>query len=108
MGAEGKRCYEEESILICDVQDNPRNWSKGRKWYITCLVCMSNVLTCVCAGSWSSGANYAAADFGVSAEVSTLGMFVDVRLSKLANITQRAVYVHSRFRLRTTTTGTAI
>lgn len=43
---------------------------------------MSNVLTCVCAGSWSSGANYAAADFGVSAEVSTLGMLKDTMLKR--------------------------
>lgn len=25
--------------------DNPRNWSKARKWYITCFVSMLNVLT---------------------------------------------------------------
>jgi len=57
-----------------DDKDNPRNWSKARKWYITVLVSMSNVLTCLCAGGWSSGAAYAAAEFGVSAEVSTLGL----------------------------------
>lgn len=57
-----------------DDKDNPRNWGKGWKWYITCLVSMSNVLTCLCAGGWSSGAAYAAEEFGVSAEVSTLGM----------------------------------
>lgn len=26
-------------------QDNPRNWPKARKWYITCLVSMLNVFT---------------------------------------------------------------
>lgn len=57
-----------------DDKDNPRNWGKGRKWYITCLVAMSNVLTCLCAGCWTSGATYAAEELGVSAEVSTLGM----------------------------------
>jgi MFS family permease len=35
---------------------------------------MSNVLTCLCAGGWSSGASYAAEEFGVSAEVATLGL----------------------------------
>lgn len=28
-----------------DDQDNPRNWPKWRKWYITCLVSMLNVFT---------------------------------------------------------------
>lgn len=28
-------------------QDNPRNWPKWRKWYITCLVSMLNVFTYV-------------------------------------------------------------
>lgn len=26
-------------------KDNPRNWNKLRKWYITCFVSMLNVLT---------------------------------------------------------------
>lgn len=30
-----------------DDRDNPRNWPKWRKWYITCLVSMLNVFTCV-------------------------------------------------------------
>jgi len=28
-------------------RDNPRNWPKWRKWYITCLVSMLNVFTYV-------------------------------------------------------------
>lgn len=32
---------------INDV-DNPRNWPKWKKWYITCFVSMLNVLTYVC------------------------------------------------------------
>ena len=72
-----KNPNSDEPIYItysADDKDNPRNWSKARKWYITVLVSMSNVLTCLCAGGWSSGAAYAAAGFGVSAEVSTLGL----------------------------------
>lgn len=28
-----------------DDRDNPRNWPKWRKWYITCVVSMLNVFT---------------------------------------------------------------
>ena len=28
-------------------RDNPRNWSKARKWYITCFASSLNVMTCV-------------------------------------------------------------
>lgn len=30
-----------------DDRDNPRNWPKWRKWYITCFVSMLNVVTYV-------------------------------------------------------------
>jgi hypothetical protein len=30
-----------------DDHDNPRNWPKWRKWYITCIVSMLNVFTYV-------------------------------------------------------------
>ncbi|KAI9039329.1 MFS transporter [Aspergillus affinis] len=53
-------------------RDNPRAWSKARKWYITLFVSMLNVVTCWCAGSISSGAPAIASEFGVSSEVTTL------------------------------------
>lgn len=28
-------------------RDNPRNWPKWRKWWITCLVSSLNIVTCV-------------------------------------------------------------
>jgi hypothetical protein len=40
--------HEKISIVLEFAQndlDNPRNWSKARKWYITCFVSMLNVLT---------------------------------------------------------------
>lgn len=40
--------YDKTSIAIVfgpQDLDSPRNWSKARKWYITCLVSMLNVLT---------------------------------------------------------------
>lgn len=29
-----------------DDRDNPRNWGKAKKWYITCFVSSLNVITC--------------------------------------------------------------
>lgn len=55
-------------------KENPRNWSPLKKWYITCLVCMSNVLTCVCAGGISCGASQIATEFNVSGEITTLAL----------------------------------
>jgi hypothetical protein len=42
----------DKTLSICiafahDDRDNPRNWGKLRKWYITFFVSMLNVLTCV-------------------------------------------------------------
>ncbi|CAN8103430.1 unnamed protein product [Discula destructiva] len=66
---------DDEPIYLCysvDDADNPRNWSTTRKWYVTCLVCWFNVLTCFCAGGISSASEDIASTFGVSDEVTTL------------------------------------
>lgn len=55
-------------------KDNPRNWAKWRKWYITCFASMLNVVTCLCAGSISSGAMEIQKEFHVSAEITTLAL----------------------------------
>ncbi|ROV93596.1 hypothetical protein VMCG_08096 [Cytospora schulzeri] len=55
-------------------KDNPRNWPRWKKWYITCFVSMLNVLTCLCAGGYSSGQDDLIATFDVSSEVGTLGL----------------------------------
>ncbi|KAK7525417.1 polyamine transporter [Phyllosticta citriasiana] len=55
-----------------DDHDNPRNWPKWKKWYITCFASMLNILTCLCAGGISSGAEDIAATFNVSSEVTIL------------------------------------
>ncbi|KAL0255068.1 hypothetical protein SLS55_009596 [Diplodia seriata] len=55
-------------------KENPRNWPKWKKWYITCFVSMLNVFTCLCAGGYSSGQEELIAEFGVSAEVGTVGL----------------------------------
>lgn len=39
---------EEQPIYLAyssDDKDNPRNWPRWKKWYITCFVSMLNVLT---------------------------------------------------------------
>ncbi|KAL1646285.1 hypothetical protein SLS58_003241 [Diplodia intermedia] len=55
-------------------KENPRNWPKWKKWYITCFVSMLNVFTCLCAGGYSSGQEELIAEFSVSAEVGTVGL----------------------------------
>ena len=55
-------------------RENPRNWTKWRRWYITIFVSMLNVLTCWCAGSISSGALAVQKEFSVSAEITTLSL----------------------------------
>ena len=42
-------------VFAPDDRDNPRNWGKAKKWYITCFVSFLNVMTCLCAGGYSSG-----------------------------------------------------
>ncbi|KAK5132524.1 hypothetical protein LTR08_008908 [Meristemomyces frigidus] len=54
--------------------DNPRNWPKWKKWYITCFASFLNVITCLCAGGYSSASSDIATRFSVSAEVATLGL----------------------------------
>ena len=46
------RTYPEETLPIYltfapDDKENPRNWPKWRKWYITCFASMLNVVTYV-------------------------------------------------------------
>ncbi|KAE8370233.1 major facilitator superfamily domain-containing protein [Aspergillus caelatus] len=67
----------EEALPLCitfshNDRENPRCWPKWRKWYITIMVSMLNVITTWCAGSISSGAPAIQSEFGVSGEVTTL------------------------------------
>ncbi|KAF9892632.1 hypothetical protein FE257_001034 [Aspergillus nanangensis] len=71
------RAAPEEALPLCITfapgdSDNPRCWPRWQKWYITCVVSMLNVVTCLCAGSISSGATQIAEEFHVSSEVTTL------------------------------------
>lgn len=65
---------------------NPRNWPKWKKWYITCFASLLNILTCLCAGGYSSGVSQLTEEFHVSSEVGTLGlsMYILVKSRPLA------------------------
>jgi len=66
-------------------RDNPRDWAKAKKWYITCFASWLNVMTCLCAGGYSSGVGQLTSEFGVSDEVGTVGLslYILVHSTKL-------------------------
>jgi multidrug resistance protein len=53
---------------------NPRQWPKWKKWYITCFVSFLNIITCLCAGGYSSGSEQISSAFRVSSEIVTVGL----------------------------------
>lgn len=53
---------------------NPRAWPHAKKWLITVFVSTLNILTCLVAGGYSSGADGIGSDLGLSTEVVTLGL----------------------------------
>lgn len=64
--------YDKRLIFITFGEgdpSNPRNYPLWKKWYITCFVSSLNVLTCLCAGGYSSGTDGFIATYGVSSEV---------------------------------------
>ncbi|KAF1989720.1 polyamine transporter [Aulographum hederae CBS 113979] len=76
--ARAKACPNEaldiRLVYAPNDHDNPRNWPKLRRWYISIFVSWLNILTCWCAGSFSSGATEIQSTFHVSAEVTTLAL----------------------------------
>ena len=80
-------CFGEHDL------DCPRNWSKARKWYITCFVSLLNVFTyvsiqsptqfniptdpsprCLCAGGYSSTVPLLKEEYHISSTTGTLGL----------------------------------
>lgn len=55
-------------------KDNPRNWPKWKRWYITLFVNSLNILTCWSAGAISSGSTQIEEEFGVSSEIAVLSL----------------------------------
>ena len=61
-------------IVEFDFNDpeNPKNFSKARKWLITMLVASGSLCTTACSSIYISGVTQVQEDFGVSAEVALL------------------------------------
>lgn len=65
---------DEEIYIVFGGQgdkSNPRHWSHAKKYYVSCLACALNVVTCICIGSISSAGDSLTAAFGSSDELNT-------------------------------------
>jgi len=58
-----------------DDRENPFNWSKGRKAFITLLLCLMTLFIGLATTAYSSGINRMCSDLGVSTELGQLGLF---------------------------------
>lgn len=54
--------------------DNPRNWSKSQKWYLTILCSYLNVLVASQASVYSTGQKQIVDEFGISEELAVAGL----------------------------------
>lgn len=79
-------------IYAPDDKDNPRNWGYARKWYITCFVSWLNVMTCLCAGGYSSGVTQLTEEFHVSDEVGTVGLSMYILVGPTRSTPQCLLY----------------
>ncbi|TIC55684.1 MFS general substrate transporter [Wallemia mellicola] len=70
----------EKKVIIVRFEDNdpenPENWSNIRKWVTTILLCLMTLFIGLATSAYSVGINDMTAEFGVSAEVGQVGMFV--------------------------------
>lgn len=57
-----------------DRCQNPRNWSRGRKWYLTILCSYLNVLVASQASVYSTGQAQIVEEFGISDELAIGGL----------------------------------
>jgi len=55
--------------------ENPMNWSKGRKWFTTFLLCSMTCLIGLSTSAYSNTISSMTAEYGVSSELGQLGMF---------------------------------
>ncbi|KAK4953471.1 hypothetical protein LTR66_013649, partial [Elasticomyces elasticus] len=68
----------EEIILLTFVdgdRENPFNWSKARKGFITTLLCLMTLFIGLATTAYSSGVKPMVADLGASEELGQLGLF---------------------------------
>jgi len=68
--------HGDTQIIAFEPNDraNPRNWSRGRRYYIACLASFLNVLVCIGVSGYSTGQKQIEQEFGVSGELATAGL----------------------------------
>lgn len=54
--------------------ENPRNWSKAKKWYLTIFCSYLNVLVASQASAYSTGQEQLEKEFNMSSEAATVGL----------------------------------
>jgi hypothetical protein len=70
--------HDQEYIVLKfteDDKENPFNWSKGKKGFITLLLCLMTLFIGLATTAYSSGISRMTSDLGVSNEVGQLGLF---------------------------------
>lgn len=75
---EAKRVNDQDVIILKFAdgdKENPFNWSKGKKAFITVLLCMMTLFIGLATTAYSSGISSMVDDFGVSNELGQLGLF---------------------------------
>jgi len=68
---------EHGSYLIRATKDdktNPRNWPNWKRYAVVGLAAWLNNMACLCVSGYSTGAEQLTEEFGVSAEIGTLGL----------------------------------
>lgn len=68
-----------EYIILNFVEDDPEdpfNWSTGRKYYITALLCLMTLTIGLATTAYSSGINSMVRDLDTSTEIGQLGLFL--------------------------------
>lgn len=70
--------FEEQGYILVSFEDgdpeNPRNWSKAKKYFLATFCSYLNVCVASQASAYSTGQTGVEEEFGVSAEVATLGL----------------------------------
>lgn len=69
---------DQEYIILRLVEgdkENPFNWSKDRKSFISLSLCLMTLFTGLATAAYSSGIDRMCADLGVSTELGQLGLF---------------------------------
>lgn len=77
-GRDDASTTSEEGTFVPNDPANPRNWPKWRKWLIVFAITLIDLTVSWAASGFSPVSEKFAEDFGVSSEVATLGLSLDV------------------------------